>query len=424
MTITAATIATLLTALKALQFVCENQPTITFDPRTTILISLDGARSDYLSRGVTPTIASIAKQGIHAPHMTPSFPTLTWPNHYTLTTGLYPSTHGIIGNLFLDPNSNDTFDYMNFTGQRDPKWWNAGEPIWVACEREGIRTGNVMWPGGATEIRGVRASFYREWDWRVDAFGRIDLGVRWLLQEERPVLLVAYLGEVDHAGHMYGPDSPQVDQELQVLDSSVKRLLDGIEAVGGGKKWHQVVNVVIVSDHGMGEGNTRERFVFLDDFVDASRFEIVDDVVVHVFPRNLESIEELYGVWKRASLESGKWNVWKREDVPREFRYSGNERIGPIVVVPESGWAVSKRVQQGTSAFTSKPFEVKGMHGYNNSHPDMRAIFVAGGPAFKKVEEPIPPFENVEVYGLLAGILKIKNPASTSGTFALNKYLI
>ncbi|KAI9338020.1 alkaline-phosphatase-like protein [Obelidium mucronatum] len=234
----------------------------------------------------------------------------------------------------------------------------------------------------------------------------------------RPVFLGLYLSDVDHAGHMYGPESKQVEKELKDLDASILRLLKGVEGLSG-RNWWDVVNVVVVSDHGMGLGNTREKFVFLDDFVDSARFSIVDDVVVHVYPNEGEDLNELFHHWKQASLTSGNWQVWKRDDCPAEFEYRGNERIGPIVVLPEPGWAVSKRVQ----GVLSKPFDIKGMHGYNNSHPDMRAIFLAGGPAFKTIPEEIPAFKNVEIHGLLSTLLRLKSSIPTNGTDSLSKYV-
>ncbi|KAI8845762.1 alkaline-phosphatase-like protein [Chytriomyces cf. hyalinus JEL632] len=405
-------------------------------PQTIILVSLDGFRAEYLHRNVTPNLASIISRGIHSDYMTPSFPTLTWPNHYSIVTGLYPESHGIVGNLFHDSKLNADFDYMDFPGQKDSHWW-GGEPIWVTAEKQGLRTASCMWPGSTASIRGEQPTYLQPLNFYKNASQRVDIALDWLSlpENDRPRFVAVYIGEVDHAGHMYGPEdvTGHVNEELAKVDESVGRLLDGLKGLDGEKgwfryirswfgftttrEWWEVANLVIVSDHGMGEGNTISKFVFLDDFVDASRFDIVDDVVVHVFPSEGQDVESLLNAWKKASEASGNWRVWKKEDVPASLHYSDNDRIGPIVVLPEPGWAVSKRVQNKSPQIaTSKPFEVKGMHGYNNSLVDMRAIFMAAGPAFKPLPAAIPTFQNVELYSMMARILKLRSAAVTNGT--------
>ncbi|KAJ3284272.1 hypothetical protein HDU79_008362 [Rhizoclosmatium sp. JEL0117] len=345
--------------------------------------------------------------------MRPSFPTLTWPNHYSLATGLYPDSHGIVGNIFHDTRTNRTFDYMDMEGQRNSEWW-GGEPIWITAEKSGITTANCMWPGSTAEIKHTRPSLYREWDWRVSHEQRIDIAVEWLAlpPSKRPLFVAVYLGDVDHAGHMYGPDSPQVNTELTNLDNSIAKLIAGVERISK-RAWYKSVNIIVVSDHGMGEGNTLSKFVFLDDFVDSTKFTIVDDVAVHIFPTNDQDMESLYQTWKSASLASGHWNIWKKEEIPAEYHYSTNARIAPLIAVPDPGWAVSSR---SSNKILSKPFELKGMHGYNNSHPDMQAIFVAAGPAFKPVTQPIKPFENIEIYNLIARVMGLKQTVVNNGT--------
>ncbi|KAJ3074908.1 hypothetical protein HDU98_009877 [Podochytrium sp. JEL0797] len=350
--------------------------------------------------------------------MIPSFPTLTWPNHVTLATGLYPSSHGIVGNIFTSTTLNSSFDYMDFAGQSNPSWY-AGTPIWKAVEDEGLLAAVCMWPGSKNEE--TRPTYYREWDWRVSHSQRIDIAMDWLSlpTETRPTLIALYLSDVDHAGHYYGPETPQVNKNLADLDADIGSLLTRVETLSG-KPWFDTLNVIVVSDHGMGEGNTISKFVFLDDFVDASRFEVVDDVMVHIYPNEGEDIDAVFNAWKQASLSSGNWHIWKRQDIPSYFHYNSPiDRIGPIVALPNSGWAVSKRTP--TPLF--KPHEVKGMHGYNNTDPDMRAIFMAAGPSFKKHDAAIQPFENVEIHNLVARVMGLQALGSLENNGTLNAFM-
>jgi predicted AlkP superfamily pyrophosphatase or phosphodiesterase len=237
-------------------------------PATVVLVSIDGFRYAYLARGVTPALQRMAERGATG-GMRPSFPSKTFPNHYTLVTGLYPSAHGIVANSMLDLSNGWTFSISNETAVHEPFWW-LGTPLWVSAVEQGIGSATYFWPGSETRIHGVLPNITERFDMSVPYADRVDTILGWLRTgSERFVTL--YMSAVDTAGHNFGPDAPQVDEALRIVDAAIARLVDGIAAAG----LDDCVNVVVVSDHGMAEVDPG-RGVYLDDHIDLSRVEIID----------------------------------------------------------------------------------------------------------------------------------------------------
>ncbi|KAJ3174441.1 hypothetical protein HK101_010963 [Irineochytrium annulatum] len=347
---------------------------VAFGP-TVVLVSLDGFRAEYLTRGLTPQLAKMAYSGAIAEWMTPAFPSITFPNHYTLVTGLYPESHGIVGNVFYDPDMNDTFVYVDSSKNSQSKWW-GGEPLWVTSIKQGKRSATCMWPGSEAPIQNIRPNYWLKYDGKMSLSNRADQILAWLDLPlgERPSFLTLYASDVDSAGHSYGPNSKAVNDSLIAVDHMIGRLLDGVAA----RNLTDHVNLVVVSDHGMTE--TADNWIYLDDYVDYDKFDVVNNLVAFLYPKKPSETQTVFEAWKAASQESGKWNVWMKEDVPAEYHFRHNIRIGPIVAVPEKGWSFSLR-----KTHTAKERR-GGMHGYNNTLEDMRAIFVASGPAFRQTE--------------------------------------
>ncbi|KAJ3333166.1 hypothetical protein HDU76_010920 [Blyttiomyces sp. JEL0837] len=346
-----------------------------------LLISMDGLRSDYLSRGLTPHLDWIAKQGVRAKHLTPSFPSVTFPNHYTIVTGLYPESHGIVGNVFFDPVLNDTFVYVDPKKNTNGKWW-GGEPIWVTAQKQGLRSATCMWPGSEAPIGGVYPTYGLKFNATMSLDEKSTQILSWLdlPSESRPHFLTLYVSDIDHAGHMYGPNSTQVNQALVSVDEMMGKLVGGLKSRGLLSK----INLMIVSDHGMADAAVPERYIFLDDFIDTSRVHVINNLVVFVQPKYMNELDPIFIALKKASLTTGHFQVWKTEDVPEYLHFSKNSRIGPIVILPDLDWAVT--IRQGFD-LNNLP---KGMHGYNNTFAEMRAIFIAAGPAFKSSHQGLP----------------------------------
>ncbi|KAJ3126366.1 hypothetical protein HK100_010292 [Physocladia obscura] len=370
--------------------------------QSVILISIDGFREEYLGRGLTPNLVALglyllyqlfpngtktkgsAASGISASFMTPSFPSLTFPNHYSIVTGLYPESHGIVGNIFFDPTLNDTFVYVNPKSNGESKWW-GGEPIWVTVIKAGLKSATCMWPGSEAVVHGRRPTYYQPYNSSMSNTDRVFQLLSWLSLplESRPAFFTLYMNDVDSAGHQYGPTSAEVNFALKYVDDIIGDLTRGVLAVQGVPNLQAgKVNFVIVSDHGMAPGNPIENFIFLDDYVDESLFELVNNVVVSIYPKNSNDTQKIFQNLQDAAIASGHWHVWMRESVPSYFHYSNSNRIGPIVALPDEDYGLTLR-SQFTIVQSLKPYKLGGMHGYNNTNINMRAIFVAAGPAFK-----------------------------------------
>jgi predicted AlkP superfamily pyrophosphatase or phosphodiesterase len=214
---------------------------------TVILVSLDGFRTEYLSRGFTPVLTSLASKGISAKYMRPVFPSLTFPNHYTIVTGLYPESHGIVANIFHDPKLNDTFVYIDSVKNAESKWW-GGEPLWVTARKQGLISATMMWPGSEAAIQNVRPNYYVKYNGSMSLEERIDGVLGWLdlRKSRRPNFITLYASDVDSKGHTDGPYSKAVNTSLSLVDSMIGRLISGLESRG----IQDAVDLIIVSDHG------------------------------------------------------------------------------------------------------------------------------------------------------------------------------
>ncbi|MBS0516151.1 MAG: alkaline phosphatase family protein [Proteobacteria bacterium] len=376
-----------------------------------ILISIDGFRADFFDRGLTPNLKTLAADGVHARAMRPAFPTLTFPNHYTLVTGLYPDHHGIVNNRFTDPVSGEKFVYKDATTTSDPAWW-GGEPIWVGAERQGKHAATMFWPGSNVAIDGVRPELWREYDGKVSPDARVDQVLTWLdlPVARRPDLVTLYFDAVDHAGHDHGPDSPEVDAALTATDRAIGRLLDGLKQRG----MLDTTNIIVVSDHGQ-IATKKGAYIILDDIVDVHDLDVQQMGLLAMFaakPGHEAAME------KALLAPHEHMRCWKKDEIPARLHYGSNPRIPPLVCLADPGWLI------WTREFVNRPgfFVSKGEHGYDNADPHMRALFIAHGPAFKR-GLVVPEFDNVDVYPLLAKLLGIK-PAPNDGNPATSNQML
>ena len=388
-----------------LSAVCFGQKTVTDLQPTVILVSIDGFRYDYLDKYQPPEMNRLAKEGVRAKWMIPSFPTKTYPNHYTIVTGLYPEHHGIVENHVYD--FGEVFDIGDKQKVRDPKWW-WGEPIWNTAEKQGQHAASYNWVGSETQIGGIWPSFWHRYNANVPNDLRVDTILRLLDQpkDRRPTMMALYFSETDDVGHAFGPDSEEIRYAVQDVDRVIKRLIDGLESRGVSDK----VNVIIVSDHGMAPVYLRQAVLLDDHFnLDAAEQILWTNEIVQIFPKP-DKLDEIYSRVKGLQHTA----CWKKEDIPTRLHYNEGERVAPIVCSSEEGWITSshKRFvdQYGGLDDLERP---RGGHGYDNKYMSMMATFIAHGPAFKKgyVAEP---FENVDVYGLMCRILGLK-PAKNDG---------
>lgn len=370
-----------------------------------ILISIDGYRADYIKRGLSPNLSMLAASGVRAQAMRSAFPTLTFPNHYTLVTGLYPDHHGIVNNRFTDPVSGKRFVYKQYDTIVDSFWW-GGEPLWVGVERQGKHAATMFWPGSDVAIDDVRPEQWRRFDGKVTPDARVDQVLAWLdlPAGQRPDFVTLYFDQVDHAGHGHGPDSDEVNKALGEVDAALGRLVAGLKQRG----IFQSANIVVVSDHGM-TATSNKRVVVVDKVVDIHDVNVLNSGVVAGFAAKPGHEAE---VDKALLAEHPHMRCWEKAHIPPRLHYGTNPRIPPIVCVANDGWVIF------TQAFMDRPnvHISQGEHGYDNADPNMAALFVAHGSAFR-TGIVVPEFDNVDVYSLLTHILGIK-PAPNDGDYA------
>ena len=371
---------------------------------TVILISLDGFRYDYFEKYAPPTLNALAKEGVRAKWMTPSFPTKTFPNHYTVATGLYPEHHGIIENNIWDFGA--TFGLSKREEVQNSRWW-LGEPIWVTAEKQNLKAGAFFFPGTEAEIAGRRPTFWKEYDGKIPNNDRVDQILSWLdlPRSERPRMYTLYFSDVDDAGHGYSPDSEETRKAVLNVDENVRRLMDGLKE----RKIDKKVNVIIVSDHGMAAVDQKNA-VIMDNYLDNTKTErvLTTGEIWQIFPKSgLE--DEIIDRLKFA----GHTTCWRKSEIPERLHYRDSPRIAPIVCSAEEGWFMTSRERYETQKKRSDFGRMKGAHGYDNRYASMRAIFVGHGRAFKK-KKVVEPFDNIHVYELMCRILGLR-PAKNDG---------
>ncbi|HWU14578.1 MAG TPA: ectonucleotide pyrophosphatase/phosphodiesterase [Caulobacter sp.] len=367
-------------------------------PGLTILISLDGFRPDYLDRGNTPSLSALAADGVRGA-MRPSFPSLTYPNHYTLVTGKRPDHHGMVNNTLEDEAiPGVSFSMSNHDAVGDGRWWDQARPIWVSAEQQGVHAGILFWPGSEAEIDGVRPSRWKVFDIKMSSNDRVDTLLSWIDARDPPLgLATLYFDRTDTEGHHYGPDSPEVNAAAAEVDAAIGRLVEGLKARG----LYATTNIVVVADHGMAP-QPLSGLVDVATLVDPAKARFVSTGSI-VGVRALPGFEaEVAAAMLKAHPHL---TCWKKEKIPARYGYGTNPRVPPIVCLAERGWYFAT-----ASALRKRLAEHPrdgGAHGYDPSDPTMRAVFVAHGPAFRP-GVVLPVFDNVDVYPLLTRLIGVK----------------
>jgi predicted AlkP superfamily pyrophosphatase or phosphodiesterase len=353
-------------------------------------------------------------RGVRADNLIPSFPSKTFPNHYTIVTGLYPGHHGIVANIIRDPQTGRTFTRTNPRELRDPMWW-GGEPIWVTAQRQGQSTAAMFWVGSEAPIGGMLPRYWKAYDERYPPNARVDEALRWLDRPagERPTFITLYFSDVDGAGHRDGPESGAVREAIRRADGYLGRLLRGLDRRG----LTDTVNLVIVSDHGMAAVDAK-RVVLVDDYISLDDADVVDiNPTLGLFPKPGKD----EAVYRALAGAHPRFSVYRRETTPEQWHYRDHPRIPSIVGVADEGWQVLRR-RTLTDILARRIRGEGGQHGYDPAIMSMRGIFVAAGPAFKR-GVTVPAFENVHIYNALAQILRIA-PAQNDGKAEVARSLL
>ena len=361
-----------------------------------IVLSLDGFRWDYPDKANTPTFDSLAKVGVKAESLKASFPTKTFPNHYTIATGLYPDHHGIVLNSFHAPDLGKNYSISKRETIIDGDFY-GGTPMWNVAEMQGTKSATLFWVGASSNVNGRHASHWSFYNEELPMEARIDSLVSWLSlpENERPQLIMWYFHEPDAIGHHYGPNSKEVVAEVEKLDAAVGEFFAEMRKL----PIFDQLNFIVTSDHGMAELSPN-KVVLIDDFVDTNDLEFWDgsNPVLNLKVKT----GKLDKVYNNSFAKHKHLLVWKHGEIPEELHYGNNIRTHDITIAADSGWSIYWSWRVGKSL---------GTHGYPNYCKDMHAIFYAAGPAFKN-NFIQPTFNNVDIYPLVGEILNLEMPES------------
>lgn len=374
-----------------------------------IIISADGFRYDYAKKYNATNLLRLRAGGVQAKSMIPSFPTVTFPNHYTIATGMYPAHHGLVYNHFYDRDKKAGYTMYNRKAVEDGSWY-GGLPLWVLAEQQKMISASYYFVGTEASIQQISPTYWYKFNDETNIDYRIEKVVNWLQlpAEVRPHLIMFYMSEADHAGHDYGPDSKQTEQAVKFIDEAIGKMTERINALG------LPVNFIFLSDHGMAAVDTATK-INIRSLIDTSRFIIHGgSATLHLYAKAPGDIRATYEALKKK--EHG-FIVYLREEIPSKWYYDKTEdwfdRIGDILIVPQypkilSTWSGHVDV---------------GAHGFDPSIKEMHASFYAWGPQFKK-GKTIDSFENVHIYPMVCRLLGLNYTHKIDGKLKVLKRVL
>jgi len=390
---------------------CKNHQ----DDFYVLLISFDGFRADYLDWYDTPNMDRFVKKGVRAKGLIPVFVSKTFPNHYSIATGMYAENHGLIGNHFYDAKFDETYSLSDRSKVKDSKFY-GGEPIWVTAEKQGLKTASYFWVGTEAPIGGIYSSKWKEYEHDFPFESRIDSIVSWfsLPLKERPRFCSLYFHEPDWTGHEMGPRSSETGRMVSKLDSLFGDLINKLSELS----IYNQLNIIAVADHGMAEISS-DRTVNLSEYADMGQvIQEGSGPYAFLYSQKIGIIDSAVGQLQKAEHIS----VYLKSDIPERFHFKNHHRIKDALVIADEGWYIQNQAIS-SSSIAGEYIPTGGTHGYDNQLKSMHALFIAQGPAFKNniVTEP---FENVNIYPMIAHILDIDPSKNIDGNLNNIKHLL
>lgn len=374
-----------------------------------LLISIDGFRADYKELYNTPNLEDYAEQGVTSDYMIPVFPTKTFPNHYSIATGMYVENSGIVSNNMYDPSFDEYYGLRYRDAVQDSKWYQ-GEPIWVTAEKQGLKTAPMFWPGSEAPIGGINPSRSIKYDDDLPHKARVDSVINWLQlhDEAAPYFMTLYFSKVDTYGHWYGPESDSVSVAVEEIDFYLGYLKEELKRISLWKS----LNIIIVSDHGMTP-ISKEQVILLDEIIDLNKVEIVDLAPVTVLKTGEMEVNNVY---KHLIENAQNYEVFNKSDIPESFGYKNHRRVHDIIIVADLGYTITTSDRLVSMNLNG------GNHGYLHTEKDMRSFFLARGNSFKK-NYHTEAFKNIHLYELMSYILDIE-PAQNDGSIDSTKHIL
>jgi len=363
----------------------------------TVIVSLDGLRWDYLDAFDVPCMDQMAQQGVKAV-VQPSFPSKTFPNHYTLATGLVPDHHGIIANTFMDRSTGSVFSLGDSVTRSDPRYY-GGDPVWLTARRQGVTSATVFWVGSDVAIQGMHANYWHDYMTEKISFPeRVNEVIRLLSlpQDQRPHLVMAYFEEPDASGHRHGPISAPTRRSVQYMDSLMGVLWSRLQQLPIAAD----INLIVTGDHGMTRMD-RDHFININDVLPQRWVRrACNDFPLLIYASQPQYVDSIW----QALQHVDHIRAWRRGEVPAYLNYGSNVNMGDVIVLPDVGWLMDY-----------KPYKSLGSHGFDHTAADMQVGFRAVGPDFKQGYVKPDRLPNVSIYPLLCHLLGI-TPSPCDGS--------
>ncbi len=375
-----------------------------------LLVSYDGFRWDYLNRGLTPNLDKIRQNGVSALSLKPAFPSKTFPNHLSIITGMYPDNHGIIGNFFEDPFKGLKYKLNDSISVRDGRWY-LGEAFWETAERNGIKTASYFWPGSEINILYRHPSYFIKYDHNRSYREKINGIINWLKlpPNVRPHFITLYFHETDTYGHLYGPNSTEVNNSIKYLDSIASFLLSELSKIN----MLDSINIIFVSDHGMTE-ISKEKSINIIKLIEKYNCKVQEDGPLMFVEPPFQFKKEVYEILKK---NEDNYKVYLKEEMPDFYHFKNHPFISSIIIIADLGWSL---ISNNISTWLNYN---KGNHGYDNNQLDMHGIFIAVGPAFKK-NYKTGTLWNIDIYPLLCKIFNISPRSNIDGKLERIQFIL
>jgi predicted AlkP superfamily pyrophosphatase or phosphodiesterase len=384
---------------------------------SVLMISVDGLKPEYVLDADAhalklPYLRNLLQKGAYSRGVTGVWPTVTYPSHTTLLTGVWPAEHGIYNNLEFDPKHNFAESWFWYAQQiRVPT-------LWQAAHDAGLSTASVGWPAsvGATAVDFLIPEYWRIFRPTEDLnpsdahlmeavsrpegmlqkmqkrlgpymFGNDpsppgdEIKTRFaldILREHKPKFMTIHLSSLDEVEHLHGPFSPEANQQMEVIDGQLAQLFAASLA--------NDPNAVslLVSDHGFVQithrVNLMSSFLHADLAKSGGPWKAVPwggggVAAIMLNPpfdeRTKSSVRELL-----QGLKSDRRNGIAAILEGDAIKQRGAFPDASFLVVMELGYAV---ISDATSALVSEVQGTPGSHGFSPEYPEMRASFFIAG---------------------------------------------
>lgn len=377
-----------------------------------LLVSFDGFRWDYLNRNITPNLDEVISSGVRASSLRPIFPSKTFPNHLSIVTGMYAENHGIIFNRFEEITTGEIYQLSDTAAVRNPDWYKA-EAFWTTAEKNNITTASFFWPGSELNNESRRPTYFKHYDHNLPYRERIDGVIDWLQlpQSERPHFITLYFHDTDSYGHEFGPNSPEINQSIQRIDTLVEYLNNELSKIG----MKDSLNIIFVSDHGMTEiSNTR--IINIENILHGLDYKLGGSKPLAMIEPNRNDFDSCYA---RLERNQEHFRLYKKENMPRYYHFNENKNIFSLLLVADLGWSIVDNKQ----ILNMSKYASKGNHGYDHNEIDLHGIFTAIGPNFKNGYKT-GSLWNIDIYPLLCKMFNITPNPNIDGKLERIEFLL